>query len=373
MAYKMDYFRGTEAQVLANLGNKIKYPAFAIVKDVEASDTCRLAFVNQNNELEYIRGLDENEVETDVEKQIVNVSELPDVSEGKTDMLYIVEEKVYLFNGTEYKCINEMDMSELKALGDRVDTLETSSADIILQVSGLETELSSMSDQIATLEEKVNAIKIPEECKCTPDNKYEITDVPAGTIVNYRDGEIRIMCPIDTVFTKQAVGTGGDANCYYATFKTYVPNDDVTGYIEHLGNKVDEEILTTFSTDKDGRRYQATWLALAKYDEATDSWTYYGANSSKEKYIGWDYRIDWYNSDGVMIASDCVRINLSNEECHFVIEPYYMASVKAEVEALKESNADVVEKLATVTEQVTEIEERVEIVEKESYTFIELE
>jgi len=28
MAYQMDFFRGTESQVLANLGGKVKYPAF---------------------------------------------------------------------------------------------------------------------------------------------------------------------------------------------------------------------------------------------------------------------------------------------------------------------------------------------------------
>ena len=32
-----------------------------------------------------------------------------------------------------------------------------------------------------------------------------------------------------------------------------------------------------------------------------------------------------------MIASDCIRINLSNEECHHVVEPYYMANVIKEV------------------------------------------
>lgn len=152
-----------------------------------------------------------------------------------------------------------------------------------------------------------------------------------------------------------------------------MPNDAVVGYIEHLGNQVDSEILTDFSTDDKGRRYQPTWLALAKYDEASDSWTYYGENSTTDKYIGWDYRIDWYNSDGVMIASDSVRINLSNEGCHYTIEPYYITALRSDIEELKENNADVTTKLATITEQVTGIEERVEIVEKETLTFVELE
>lgn len=165
--------------------------------------------------------------------------------------------------------------------------------------------------------------------------KYEISDTPYGTIVNYGEDEIRVMCPANAEFVKQNVGAGGDANSYYMTFKTYVPNDNVVGYIEHLGDQVDAEILTKFSTDEHGRRYQPSWLALATYNEASDSWTYYGANSTESKYIGWDYQIDWYDANGVMIASDAVRINLSNEDCHNSIKPYYMNGY-ATVEQLDE-------------------------------------
>lgn len=166
------------------------------------------------------------------------------------------------------------------------------------------------------------------------EKKYEITDVPVGTLVDYRDSEIRVMCPADAVFTKQSVGDGGDSNTYYMTFKTYVYDDNVVGYIEHLNGQADSEILTDLKTDEYGRRYQPTWLGLAKYDEATDIWNYYGASSSVEKYIGWDYQIDFYNADGVMIASDSVRINLSNEDCHSEIKPYYMGSMMNDVEVM---------------------------------------
>lgn len=154
--------------------------------------------------------------------------------------------------------------------------------------------------------------------------KYEIANTPYGTLVNYGEDEIRVMCPDNAEFVKQNVGVGGDANSYYMTFKTYVPNDNVVGYIEHIGDQVDAEILTNFSTDKHGRRYQPSWLALAKYNEASGSWTYYGENSTESKYIGWDYQIDWYDANGVMIASDAIRINLSNENCHNSTQPYYM-------------------------------------------------
>ena len=185
-------------------------------------------------------------------------------------------------------------------------------------------EVESKIDVIeAVLDDVKNASYTHEKVK------YEFTDVPIGTLVDYRDSEIRIMCPANSHWTKQSVGAGGDSNNYYGTLKTYVPNDDVVGYIEHLGDQVDSQILTEFSIDKYGRRYQSTWLALANYNEATNTWTYYGAKSTLEKYIGWNYQIDWYNADGVVIESDCIRINLSNEKCHYSIEPSYVTGLVA--------------------------------------------
>ena len=166
--------------------------------------------------------------------------------------------------------------------------------------------------------------------------KYEIDGVPVGTLVDIREDEIRVMCPENAEFTKQGVGAGGDPNTYYMTFKTYVLDDNIVGYREHLGNQVDEKILYDLKTDDYGRRYQPTWLGLAKYDETTNTWSRYGANSTTEKYIGWDYQIDWYDANGVMIASDKIRINLSNESCHSEIKPYYMGSMKKEIEVMVE-------------------------------------
>lgn len=180
---------------------------------------------------------------------------------------------------------------------------------------------SKTNDGAMSKEDKAFIASIPSVYVA---KKYEIASVPEGTLVNYGEKEIRIMCPTDAVWTKQAVGVGGDVNTYYMTFKTYAPSEDAVGYIEHLGNQSDAEILTDLRADEHGRRYQPTWLGVAKYDEASDSWTYYGANSAEGKYIGWDYQVDWFNADGVMIASDNVRINLTNENCHNTVVPYYM-------------------------------------------------
>ncbi len=154
--------------------------------------------------------------------------------------------------------------------------------------------------------------------------KYEISDTPYGTIVNYGDDEIRIMCPDNTEFVQQNVGVGGDANSYYMTFKTYAPNDNIVGYIEHIGDQADAEILTDLKTDEYGRKYQSTWLSLAKFDSTSGVWNYRGKDSTEDKYIGWDYQIDWYDANGTMVASDAIRINLTNEDCHHSTKPYYM-------------------------------------------------
>lgn len=219
------------------------------------------------------------------EDDVVPVEALPE--SGEEGKIYIFGEDGYFWNGTGF--VNLCKPTDLTELVKDVDALE---AEVVNKADAEEVERSY---------EKI---------------KYEITSVPVGTLVDYRDREIRVMCPADAIFTKQNVGAGGDANSFYCTFKTYAPNDDVVGYIEHLGDVVDSEILTDLKTDEYGRKYQPTWLALAKYDEATDTWIYHGANSTTDKYIGWDYQIDWYNADGVMIASDCIRINLSNEDCH---------------------------------------------------------
>ena len=220
------------------------------------------------------------------------------------------------------------DLSQVEA---DVDALES-------DVDALETELAKKADTEtvnAELDELNSGVAglVADMAACENTHlkvKYEITDVPVGTLVKYLSNEIRIMCPVGTEFTKQSVGAGGDSNNYYMTFKTYAP-DNAVGYIEHLGGQVDAEILNDLKTDKYGRKYQPTWLSMARYDESSNTWNYYGKNSSLERYIGWDYQIDWYDADGIMIASDNIRINLSNEDCHYTNEPYYIANANAEV------------------------------------------
>lgn len=275
------------------------------------------------------------------------------LSEGKIDafdILFLDEKKIGWVTKNNEVVIAEPDLSEVEAaIASKADaeTVKAMEEELANKVSAEEVDAkveASVTEKVeAAVKEEVKAeVEVAVE-KTAEKTKYEITDVPVGTLVDYRDSEIRICCPENTVFTKQNVGAGGDANSYYFTFKTFAPSDDAVGYIEHLGDKVDEEILTSFNVDANGRRYQPTWLALAKYDEATGVWNYYGKSSMNGKMIGYDYRIDWYNVDGVMIASDSVRINLSNENCHFEIEPYYVGKVMTEVETLVEEKIKEVE------------------------------
>lgn len=162
--------------------------------------------------------------------------------------------------------------------------------------------------------------------------KYEIAYKPDGTLVDYRDKEIRVMCPADTKFELQNVGVGGNVNMHYIGFKAYAP-DGAVSFKEDLAEIIADNTMYYFENnefagvDEFGRKYSIVWLPAAAYDADADSWTYYGANSSTSKYIGWHYAVEWYGEDGKKIASDCIRINLSNESCHNAIEPFYMANV----------------------------------------------
>ena len=288
-----------------------------------------ILFLKDANGKPYVGWIDKdnNPVIIRNEEEVLPVDVLPE--SGETGKIYIYGSDGYFWNGTEY--VNLCKPTD-------ISVFET-------ELAKLKTDLEQVNEELDVLDLKVEALN-----NITSKVRYEVSDTPVGTIVDYREDEIRIMCPKDTVFTKQSVGAGGDANSNYMTLKTYAPNEDAVGYIEHLGDQVDSEILTNLSTDKYGRKYQPTWLAIAKYDETSDTWTYYGANSTDEKYVGWDYQIDWFNADGVMIASDCIRINLSNEECHYEIKPYYLADISKEIDTKIETKIAEVEAAYEVVE-----------------------
>ena len=197
------------------------------------------------------------------------------------------------------------------------------------------------SDGAMSKEDKLIVDSIPYVYEA---RKYDISSTPAGTLVDYRDHEIRIMCPTDAEFKKQEVGANGNADMYYMTFKAYAPDGAVSFKEGDRGVIVDEMFEfngPASGIDEFGRKYSVCWLALAKYDDKTDTWNYFGKNSNESKYIGWDYVVEWYDVNGVKIGFDSVRINLSNEDCHYTIKPYYLnATITSdEVESIQTSIA----------------------------------
>lgn len=226
------------------------------------------------------------------------VDSLPE--SGETGKVYIYNDEGYFWNGTEYKPLSKS------------------------------VDLTSLEEQIAS-KASLDEVTAKIDSAIAKTVSYEIAYKPDGTIVDYRDKEIRIMCPSDTVWTLQNSGENADPNKYYIGFKAYAPVDAVN-FKEDLAKTISDDTLYSFEgnefagIDTQGRKYSIVWLPVAKYDEASDTWTYYGTSSSAEKYIGWYYSVEWYDLNGEVISSDCIRINLSNESCHSTVEPYYVNS-----------------------------------------------
>ena len=200
-----------------------------------------------------------------------------------------------------------------------------------------ERKIYQWNDKIGEYEE------LSFDAPIVPTHTYEVFSKPEGTIVNINDSEIRIWCAAGG-FTKQQSGANADPNSYYIGLKIYAPNEEVFSFKESLGEIITDPTMYYFNDndfagiDEFGRKYSIVWLPVAVYDAAADTWTYYGDNSTSKKFIGWNYVVDWYNMDGLRIATNTIRINLSNENCHYINEPYYMASINVNKLIQEENN-----------------------------------
>lgn len=263
------------------------------------------------------------------------------------DILFLDEKKIGWIDRNGNKVIVEnADPAVLEALREEV----AAKADSNIVDAKIE---QAVNDSVAYVDEKVEtAVETAVEAaiedkvdKSYEKSMYEISHKPAGTIVDYRDKEIRVMCPVDTKWVKQEVGTNGNANMYYMGFKAYAP-DDAVSFKEDDQAVIEDSTMYYFENndfagvDENGRKYSIVWLALASYDETSDTWTYFGAKSTTDKYVGWYYSVEWYNADGMMIASDCIRINLSNEDCHATIRPFYMSEVLTSANAYADAQIE---------------------------------
>lgn len=296
------------------------------------------------------------ELQTNVSALETSVTVLKDIvmpaEEGEGTLLDRVEGLEHKMDGTGEGTVDAKIDAKIKAFAESVsaDGKVNTLLELINYVESHGAEAADMAKDIKTLQDLVGTTPVDEQILAIVNAsghmdekkanavfehvKYEITGTPAGTLVDYRDKEIRVMVPAGAQFVKQTVGGTGNANMYYMGFKAYAPDGAVSFKEGDRGVIVDEmfDFNGDFAgTDEFGRNYSICWLALATYDAASDSWTYFGKNSSAKKYIGWDYCVEWYDANGVVIASDKIRINLSNEACHSNIEPYYMTSYVKEV------------------------------------------
>lgn len=323
MAYQMTFYASNSIDKIraAIEAKTVQYPAYVFLRAEDGSANGRLAFVDQGNVLKFITG-------EESKKQVVSLDALPEVSAGDKEVLYVVDGIVYTFDGEKYRSQYVDHTKELEALDERL--------------TGVESSLEEIADDIAELEEKTSQVyeKI----------RYEVTSAPEGTLVDYREKEIRVMCPKDTKWVKQNVGVNGLPNRYYITFKAYAPEEAVS-FKEDIKPTIEDQTMWYFENnssagiDKYGRKYSTIWWSVAEYDEETDTWTYFGAESTVNNMVGRDYSVEWYDANGVVIESDYIRIYFTNEDCHSTIEPSYVGNITTEINTLKE----ILEELKTET------------------------
>lgn len=160
--------------------------------------------------------------------------------------------------------------------------------------------------------------------------KYEVLGLPEGTIVDYRENEIRVLIPEDAEWTEQTVGDKGNPNMWYFQFRAYAP-ENAYYFKEDDLEYIEDETIYDFDddfagVDTYGRKYSQGWFAAA-YKEAGE-WCYFGDKSSEGHMVGFFYTVEWYDQDNKLISLDKIRINLTNRDCHSMIEPYYMTDLK---------------------------------------------
>ena len=167
--------------------------------------------------------------------------------------------------------------------------------------------------------------------------QYEIFEKPDNTLIDYRTKEIRIMCSEETNWERQNLSSEHDPNIYYIGLKIYAPNN-ADGFKKGESGVIIDNFYdfnnSIAGIDQYNRKFHIAWLPAASYDSSANKWTYFGKNSSFEQYYGWDYIIEWYDQNNNIINSDFIRINLSNESCHNIIEDYYMAQYQRKTDTI---------------------------------------
>ena len=279
------------------------------------------------------------------EDDVLLVDALPET--GELGIIYIMGEVAYLWTGTQFIVISEStDLTETK---DKLAALEAALEEKFAKLQekdvAIEAEIAKKADAeqvVADIEQaeadaiaEANAYtdKLEEEVSAKYiSKKYEIAKAPVGTLVDYFDKEIRVMVPKATDFANLNNGIFGAEDMRYIECRIYAPEGAV-GYKLDFNGTVGEGKVEDFANtvDEHGRAYFATVPPIASYDAQSAAWVYYGTGSTTSHYVGWDLKTYWYDENDVMIDADSIRINLSNEDCHFEVKPYYVGEMEAEI------------------------------------------
>ena len=206
----------------------------------------------------------------------------------------------------------------------------------------------------------ISHLATKEEVEKMHEAKYVIGSVPEGTLVDFREKEIRVMCPEGTEFPKQQVGPGGNSNMYYMSLTSKAPEGAVK-LIESDGNK-------TETIDLEGKNSKVIWLALA------NNGSYFGKTSSTKKYIGWTYTLKWLDENNKVIESDSFRINLANENCFNAMQPYHGFRVAEKAQLDAKADKTQLEGLATqlfVQEEIAKAQLEESEVDLSAYATVE--
>lgn len=205
------------------------------------------------------------------------------------------------------------DIPEGKTIIEMIEAANTS-------VTELNTRVTKNEEDIATLNEDKQLIDTLEHRSTL--RRVEIGNVPAGTLVNYGQDEVRVMAPSDTIWTANR------ENKYYMSAKLFAPSN-AKYFREALAQDITDETYYEFENyefsgiDEHGCKYSLVWLPMA--EQSGETWTYTGSLSATDKgFIGWYWHANWYDENKNLIGSDIIRINLSNESCHNFEQPYYM-------------------------------------------------
>ena len=202
----------------------------------------------------------------------------------------------------------------------------------------IRTELKTQTETIKELTEKVNKVEQIVE-KEIFEEEFKVVSIFDNTLVDYRDQEIRVMFAQDTNWVKQNSGEGSQDDRYYFGLKAYAPNKDIAGFKEDFNQIFEDQTLYRFENnefagiEEDGRKYSIVWLPAAKYSEE-EGWIYSGKNSSNDKFIGWNYYVEWYDKNDKLVSSNSIRINLTNEQCHNFIDDYDVGAYQKKTDSI---------------------------------------